>query len=252
MMARSRIKVDRVVGGERSIPYDGGPSGIALDSGLDGLILRHPDGEDFRYLPSWPIERGVRRHRIHLDARKQSRARADWTKTMSKKASFAAFRTRAYVESKRGGGPAVPVARGNIDIGGVTVEALRESIALGADYLVRETDDRGRITYEYDAVKNAEGTGYNMLRHAGTLYSMMQAWRVQPDPALLAASRRAADYYISRLEEDEEPSPDLRESFGKGEKLGTQGGEGHGRSLLEKNQREKIICCFFFSPAYQT
>lgn len=220
LTGRSRFKLDQVVGGFRDFPYDGGYSGVLLDEGLDGIRLRHDDYDDFHYLPSWSIERKIDRKGIHGRARKSARQLGGWKKSHTKDAAFDAFRTRAWVEGKHGGGPPVGVKRGNSDPGEVTAALLRERIVLAGQYMTRETGDDGKMTYGYLVEDDKEGTGYNLLRHAGSVYSMMQAYRVEPDEELLEASKRGIEYYREKMREDDKNPGEWFVLDGKRAKLG--------------------------------
>ena len=212
-----RLKVDRVLGEERSFPHGGGFAGVALDKGLDGIVLRHPLYAPFYALPSWSVEAEVRnntkkkttwnslrRSGMHGRARRLAREMAGWKSSHTQDASFAAFRTRSWIESSPGGGEIVATTRGNLEVGPITPELLRERINLAGDYLKRETDGEGRLTYDYRAVWDEENRDYNILRHAGTTYSMLQAYRLNGDPELLEASKRAVDFFMDRMREDED------------------------------------------------
>jgi hypothetical protein len=201
-VAKSRIKIDHVVGGERAFPYDGGHRGVALDEGLDGIVLRHDDEDPFWFPPSLAMERKVSRTKIHARARYYARKLGGWKRSHTKKATFAAFRTRAWVETEAGGPAMTPLKRGNAEVPEPNPKILRERIKLAAGYLTRETSAQGEITYEYFASDDRTGSGYNILRHAGTVYSMMQAYRLEPDPALLKASLNALRFYKKALQED--------------------------------------------------
>jgi len=216
VIARGRLKVDRIVGPERPFPLQGGHGGVALDKGLDGIVLRHPRREPFYVLPSWSIEgearkkvkgkknwNSLRRSGMHGRARRLAREMAGWKSGQTRDATFAAFRTRAWVEGRAGGGEIQAATRGNVEVGPITPEILRERIDLAGDYLKRETDDEGRLTYDYKAVWDEEARDYNILRHAGTTYSMLQAYRLNGDPELLAAAERAVDFFMRRMREDE-------------------------------------------------
>jgi len=216
-IARGRLKVDRLVGSERPFPYGGGFAGVALDKGLDGIVMRHPDRSPFYALPSWSIEgearkkvkkkktwNSLRRSGMHGRARRLAREMAGWKSRQTRDASFAAFRTRSWIEGKPGGGELLAVARGNLEVGPITPDLLRERINLASDYLKRETDGAGRLTYDYKAVWDEENRDYNILRHAGTTYSMLQGYRLNGDPELLAASKRAVDFFMDRMREDED------------------------------------------------
>ncbi len=223
LKAMSRFKIDQVVGGYRVIPEDGGYGGVALDEGLDGIRLRHSQYPDFHYLPSWSIEHKIDRKGIHGRARRFARDLAGWKKSPTKDAEFHAFRTRSWVEAAHGGGPAIGVARGNTDPGDVTPELLRERIRLAAGYLTRETGPHGEMTYGYEVEDDKEGTGYNLLRHAGTGYSMLQAYRLHPDPDLLAAAERSVDYFREKMKEDKDHPGEWFVLDGKSAKLGGVG-----------------------------
>ncbi len=211
--ASSRLKLDLVRGEERSFPFDGGFKGVALDKGLDGVVLRHPKRGVSYFLPSWGVEQeahskkrgkynSLARRSIHGRARRMAKERLGWKKSETRAASFAAFRTWAWVEAKGGGGESIPLARANADVPAPTASVLRERIGLAADYLKRETASDGRLTYDYKAAWDRDAGGYNILRHAGTGYSMFQAYRLSLDPELLDAAKRASDFFIRQMRED--------------------------------------------------
>lgn len=220
VLARGRWKLDQVLPGERPFPPDGGHRGVALDEGIDGIALTRlePRGR-FIYLPSWSIERQVQRSKMQGRAQKRARQIASWSKADTQSAEFAAVRTRSWVEAVPGG-EIVGLQRGNVDVPEPEAAVLRERIRLAVDYLVRETDDRGKITYDYEATTDDTDGDYNILRHAGTAYSMMQAYRVGPDPAILAAVERAVGYYRRQMREDERNPGEWFVLDGKRAKLG--------------------------------
>ena len=207
-MSRSRLKVDLVIGEERDFPLDGGHRGVALDDGLDGIVLRHPKEAPFYFLPSLAIERKVARRKIHGRARYYARVVGGWRRkhTKDEDVTWAAFRTRSWAEARPGGegGETVAVTRGNTDVPEITPEVLRERIAMAGAQLTQETSEEGAITYEYQAAEDKlGGDDYNILRHAGTAYSMMQAYRVTGDRATYEATVRAMGFYRRAMKEDE-------------------------------------------------
>jgi hypothetical protein len=221
-IAASRLKIDCVVGGERSFPFDGGHRGMALDQGLDGIILRVDGREPFRWLPSWAIERPVARRRMHRSARRLARRLGGWKKREVAESSFAAFRTRSYVEAASGAG-IVPLVRANAEAPPLESGPIREAISLAGAYLARETDGRGKLTYHYDDRKDSVEGGYNLLRHAGSTYSMLQAYRISGDPAVLEASERAIGYFRRKMREDSEHPGEWFAVEGRRAKLGAVG-----------------------------
>ncbi len=218
-LSRGRLKWDRQAGPIRRVDRQGGPSGTELDKGIDGVMLQAGE-KVFRWLPSQPLEKQVPRQRILADLRKEAQT-AGWTKGEANGARTSAFRTQAWIEGVDGS--AVPLGRGNTDVPEVTVELLRTRIGLAAAYMARETNDRGKITYEYQGRDESTGTSYNLLRHAGSLYAMVQGWRVQPEPAVLEAGRRAADYLIRQTREDKAHPGERYTLDGSRSKLGGEG-----------------------------
>ena len=204
LLERGRWKVDQILPGRRLLPPKGGYKGVALDAGLDGIELVHPEaGAPYRYLPSWSAERALKRRKILSAARKAAR-KEGWSKSRANAAEAFAFRSRAWVEAKGGGGPARPTARGNVPGPEPTIDNVKESIRIAGDYLVRETDARGKFTYRYEAHDDSDPGGYNMLRHAGTTYSMFQVYRLTGDDAVFDAATRATRYFRKRMREDDE------------------------------------------------
>jgi len=84
-------------------------------------------------------------------------------------------------------------------------EVLLAAARAGGDYLARTTDEDGRFRYLYRADRDALPDGYNILRHGGTLFSMLELYAVEGSPALRAASERAAAF----LAEAARPCPEL-------------------------------------------
>lgn len=76
-------------------------------------------------------------------------------------------------------------------------ERLLESINAAGRYLTQAVKADGRFDYNYDPARNKSATSYNLLRHAGTTFSMMQIYEINRDPALLEAVRRALGYLDS-------------------------------------------------------
>ena len=213
--ARLRFKLDLLRGPERPFPFDGGFRGVALDKGLDGIVLRHPKRGVAYFPPSWGVEQesfqkkrrkynSLPRRGIHGRARRLAREHLGWTKAETRSAAFAAFRSWSWVEASWGGGPALPLARANTDAPEPVAEVLRKRIDLAADYLKRETASDGRLTYDYKASWDRDVGGYNILRHAGTGYSMFQAYRLSGDEELYQAASRAADFFQRQMREDDD------------------------------------------------
>ncbi len=89
---------------------------------------------------------------------------------------------------------AKPLYRGHFLAFDLSEQALLESISEAADYLTRSIDEDGRFVYNYLPKTDQEGSGYNILRHAGTLYSLLEWYQERPNPELLAAVERGLNY----------------------------------------------------------
>jgi hypothetical protein len=88
----------------------------------------------------------------------------------------------------------VPLYRGHRSFELADPALLLEAARTGGDYLVSVTDEQGRFDYSFKPSTGEVDEGYNMLRHAGTIYSMVELYEVTGDEAVIAAVRRALDY----------------------------------------------------------
>jgi hypothetical protein len=84
------------------------------------------------------------------------------------------------------------------DTDAATVEALDRRMAIAADYLHRSIDASGRFVYKRGRDGAPLGSGYNLLRHAGSVWAMAEYYGAMPQPeprvdALQRAARYLAD-----------------------------------------------------------
>ncbi|MFW6059245.1 MAG: hypothetical protein ACODAQ_03635 [Phycisphaeraceae bacterium] len=85
----------------------------------------------------------------------------------------------------------------------LTPQRLLEAAQLGGEYAMNATMAQGRFVYLYDPQRDAVEPGYNMLRHAGTVYSMFQLYEASPNERLRRDALRALDYMHRRIVVDE-------------------------------------------------
>ncbi len=90
--------------------------------------------------------------------------------------------------------------RGSNRSGELTESKLLEAARLSAKYLARNVDDQGRFNYIYDPLKDTYPGGYNILRHAGTVYSMLEYYERAEDPEILKAAERGLSHIESSIE----------------------------------------------------
>lgn len=79
-------------------------------------------------------------------------------------------------------------------------DPLLTSAILGGDYLIQAVKEDGSFVYEYNPKSDTEENSYNILRHGGTTYSMLELYRVTSDLELLGASKKALTYLEEQIE----------------------------------------------------
>lgn len=82
----------------------------------------------------------------------------------------------------------------------LTPKLLRARALLAGRYLARAVKADGSFTYAYFPATDETNSDYNLPRHAGTLYSMMQLYQLTEDKELLAAARRALRFLLGHVE----------------------------------------------------
>lgn len=81
------------------------------------------------------------------------------------------------------------------------IRKLKNSSLLAGNYLTRICSD-GIFAYEYNALTNSIDTNkYNLLRHAGTIYSMMQLYDVTEEQDLRDDAKDAIDFLLGYKKE---------------------------------------------------
>lgn len=97
-------------------------------------------------------------------------------------------------------GALVPLYRGHRTFERLTPELLLESARRAGDYLTRVVGADGRFAYSYLPKTDREKRKYNILRHAGTTYSLLELFEVTGDRELMAAAERAIGYLRRAVE----------------------------------------------------
>ena len=67
----------------------------------------------------------------------------------------------------------------------------------GANKLAELTLESGKFSYRYGAISNAKLSGYNVLIHSKTIWSMLDVSSVAKDEQLLTAANRAITYLFN-------------------------------------------------------
>jgi len=80
----------------------------------------------------------------------------------------------------------------------ISASTLSRAIDLSAVYLERACDARGRFAYRVDPTSGRESHSYNIIRHAGAIYSLAMLNRFQPDQKAADAMVRAGSFLQNR------------------------------------------------------
>lgn len=83
----------------------------------------------------------------------------------------------------------------------VTPGACFARARAGAGYLARQIREDGSFNYMYQAGPNEVTDEYNLLRHIGSLWSLLDFYREEPSEAVKTASYRALGYLYRNIDE---------------------------------------------------
>jgi len=109
------------------------------------------------------------------------------------------FRTLSFVEDASHT-RAINIAGGFAPVEQVESKRLLAAARAGGDYLVRVQKPDGSFHYSYDALGDRfSSRTYNIVRHAGTAFSLFDLYRATRDARYLDAARRAMTFLKSRF-----------------------------------------------------
>ncbi len=87
----------------------------------------------------------------------------------------------------------VSIIRGHREHIELSKVVARERALVGANYLARSVRADGSFVYQYESGLNRESADYNFVRHAGTLWSMLDLLADENEPSLANLLRSAID-----------------------------------------------------------
>ncbi len=122
-------------------------------------------------------------------------------------AYFSRVYTRSYVEGVGGEGVVELYRNHTTPNDEPTPAILAATSYAAADYIARIIGEDGRHNYLYYPHTDRDSHSYNMLRHAGTTYALMQAYDRFRDPAHKAAAERSFEYLLNQTLVREEEGP---------------------------------------------
>lgn len=223
-----RVKVD-LAGPARSAWMAGLISvDLLVDPGRDGLVGTRGD-QTVYVLPSWLVERNWRPSAAVGWMRKRLGGEDGGM-------AVARFRTFAFVDGTEDEPGPLPIFRGNVLLPPLTAQHVRQSIEWAGEYLARMAGPDGRYCYNYLVVRDQCDSDYNLLRHAGTTYSLFQIHRLIPRADFLEAAERATRWLRQQTREVEGDPSRVFLLEGEKAKLGAVG-----LGLLALVEREKDL-----------
>lgn len=109
------------------------------------------------------------------------------------------FRTKSYYIDHKG---TYPLYRGHRIYTDLTKQDLWESIKLTKEnYFKNVVNSRGKYIYSYSPQQNKAARRYNILRHAGTTYAMIETYELMPDEDLLKEIKKAIQFIIRKTKD---------------------------------------------------
>lgn len=177
---------------------------VSYDRGLEGLAFG-PAAET-AFLPAEVAGYSIiRRNKIHLNnsfraIRKHLPSTfTNFTKPLDEDniADVHKFKTKEYYIDKNG---FHELYRGHRTYADLSKKDLRNAIRLTKNnYFKNVVQTSGKYIYSFFPHLNKREKRYNILRHAGTTYSMLETYELMPDDKLLAEAERAFDYLFARI-----------------------------------------------------
>lgn len=96
-------------------------------------------------------------------------------------------------------GAVYPLFRGHRLWEQVSKADLQKAAIEGGRYLIRSVLPNGRFVYVYQSRQDFVPERYNIIRHAGTIYSIIELYRVTGDPQLIRAGKQAVRYLLGSI-----------------------------------------------------
>ena len=173
------------------LPFDESLYGIALDSQTgaaflpEELVSSRIAGRDHRLIS------GNLLRRVSSIANRQ---RVEEILSSGKSDIYQFGTTSVFFDGKS----SFPLYRGHRIVNNVSKEELLSAAQLSGRYLSRAVDQEGKFDYLYEPSADDVPDGYNIIRHAGTIYAMLGLYQATGDQELLNDCRRAITYLLKQ------------------------------------------------------
>ncbi len=195
--------------------------------GTYGYFVSTDNGQVSWLLPSELLERGLygKKKKKGFDRDKilkQLSRRNNNLGKLDEEFSYQEIKTIAWVERDQPGQAQPDVFRlyrlHPYEFAEATPPVMLQRMVWAADYLMSSISKDGKIRYQYKTATDKDSRSYNLLRHGGTTYSLLQMYdRTRFEPYLLA-SVQAMHYLFEHCDSDERTGPWLpadHKSFGE-------------------------------------
>ena len=188
-----RLKIDLA---ERVTPYGHDLASLFVRQpvlGIHGLWMQAKDA-DLLLLP----DDALRLDAKNTDAFVRHAIQAATARSLpSSQLSLGTFTTVSFIErAAGGGGPPVDLFRGMPPAPAITRQRLLAAVEAAGDYLLRMQRRDGSFHYVYRAARDELVGGYNVVRHAGTLWAMVEVYRATRDKRFLDGARLALGWLL--------------------------------------------------------
>ena len=176
---------------------------LPLERGLEGLALGRGSGIAFlaeELAAHNLVDQEGRLQQANVSAYLQTHGERSMTNLPGlNEVTTYRFTTRGFFSD---GERVFPVYRGHRKSPGTTRAHLLSAARAGGRYLARAVGANGRFIYSYDPTTDEVSPSYNVLRHAGTVYAMLELYGASREQELLEASRRAVGYLQEFIKPD--------------------------------------------------
>jgi len=174
-----------------------------LERSQDGLAWGSETG--FLQLPGRPTNdcgadcdrRGMMARAAECASEQVAHPKETGARVASRSAPVWRFTTTSFFYD---GGDVLELRRGHRVRPALTADLLLRAARAAGEYLRRVTGKDGAFLYAYGARRDRPGDDYNMVRHAGAVYAMLELWEMTHDRELLAAAERALAYLLRHVE----------------------------------------------------
>ena len=204
----SAIKIDLMTY-RSELDFDQPIEKIRVEPGVEGLALQKGEQMYFQ-LPSdyihfgWePINRKPKMRELRLEIQLAHLCRqSNLRKSAYKRVPIYEFRTTSYLQYRPDLLP-IPLYRGTILKKNFNSADIARAAAASGDWLINNIEPTGRFTYNFNPTTGERNKfiQYNVVRHAGSVYSLMHLYNQSLEPRYLERGAASMDFLKRHLKQ---------------------------------------------------